>query len=98
MVLELDDRGKFFTDVVKKEAILAHIQTLTHRMRGYVHVPQGERLSDAINRAEQFIAVTQAEIYNTAGEVIQSSNFLIVNREHIVWLAPVKTENGDEPE
>jgi hypothetical protein len=96
MALELDEKGKFFTDVVRKKAVLSTIQTLTHRMRGYVHVREGERLSDEINNAEHFIAVTQAEIYNPEGEVIQSCAFLVINREHIVWLAPAAEENGDE--
>ena len=96
MTLERDEKGKFFTDVIQKQAVLSIVQTLTHRMRGYVHVRQGERLSDEINNSEHFIAVTQAEIYNPEGEVIQSCAFMVINREHIVWLAPVEEENGAE--
>jgi hypothetical protein len=96
MVLERDEKGKFFTDVIQKKAVLSDIQTLTHRMHGYVHVRQGERLSDEINSAEHFIAVTQVEIYNPEGEVIQSCAFMVINREHIVWIAPAAEENGDE--
>ena len=95
MVFERDEKGKFFTDVVRKKAVLAIIQTLTHRMRGFVHVREGERLIDEINHADPFIAVTQAEIFSPEGEVIQSCAFLVLNREHIVWLAPVEEENDD---
>ena len=37
----------------------------------------------------RFIAVTNAEIYNPNGEMLYTSDFLAVNREHIVWLMPI---------
>src|SRR4030066_2090507 len=90
MVLEFDEKGKFFTEVVSKDIILSHIQTITHRIRGCVHVRKGERLSDEINKANLFIAVTSAEIYTLEGEILYTSDFLAINREHIVWLMPIK--------
>ncbi len=90
MVLEFDDKGKFFTDIITKDKILTHIQTQTYYIRGYVHVRKDERLSDELNKDYRFIAVTKAEIYNSEGEILNSSDFLVVNREHIVWLMPVK--------
>ena len=96
MVFERDEKGKFFTDVVRKKAVLANIQTTTHPIRGYVHVREGDRLIDEINQAESFIAVTQAEIYDIEGAVIQSCAILVLNRKHIIWLAPVAEENGNK--
>jgi hypothetical protein len=90
MALEYDEKGKFYTDVIKKEVVLTQLQTPTFRIRGYVHVREGERLSDEINRDILFIAVTHAEIYDLAGEQLYTSEFLAVNREQIVWLMPVE--------
>ena len=89
MVVEYDEKGKFFTDVITKDLILTHIQTQTHRIRGYVHVRKGDRLSDEINCASTFLAVTNAEIYNLDGVILHTSDFLAINRGHIVWLMPI---------
>jgi len=97
MVLEYDEKGKFFTDLISKDKILSHIQTLTHRIRGCVHVRKGDRLSDEINKANLFLAVTSAEIYNLEGEILYTSDFLAINREHIVWLMPIE-EPQDQSE
>jgi hypothetical protein len=93
MVLEFDDKGKFFTDIITKDKILTHIQTPTYYIRGYVHVRKDERLSDELNKDYRFIAVTNAEIFSPEGETLYASDFLVVNREHIVWLLPVKELN-----
>ncbi len=88
MVLEFDEKGKYFTEVISKEKILSQIQTTTHFIKGFVHVRKGERLSDEINQTNPFLAVTGAEIYNREGKIIFSSDFLAVNRKHIIWIMP----------
>jgi hypothetical protein len=97
MVVEYDEKGKFFTEVISKDVILSHIQTHRHHIRGYVHVRKGERLSDEINSANLFLAVTNAEIFNPEGEILYTSSFLAVNREHIIWLMPIE-EHQEKPE
>jgi Family of unknown function (DUF6812) len=89
MAIEFDEKGKYFTEVISKNVVLSHIQTQAYRIQGYVHVRQGERLSDEINSANNFLAVTKAEVYNLQGEIIYSNDFLIVNRAHIEWLMPI---------
>ena len=89
MAIEFDEKGKFFTEVISKDVILSHIQTQSHYIRGFVHVRKGSRLSDEINEINKFLAVTNAEIYNSEGEILYTSEFLVVNREHIVWLMPL---------
>ena len=96
MVVEYDEKGKYYTDVISKDVILSHLQTQTHLIRGYVHVRKGERLSDEINSANVFLAVTNAEICNLEGEILYTSNFLVVNRSHIVWLMPIE-EHQETP-
>ncbi len=88
MSRHVDHKGKYFTDIVTKEPIIATIQTLTARITGYVHVRVQQRIKDDLNRDEQFIAVTDAIVTNTRGEVVYRSDFLTVNRDHIIWLSP----------
>jgi hypothetical protein len=94
MAIEYDEKGKFFTDIISKDVIQSEIQTETHHIRGYVHVRKGDRLSDEINQPNLFLPVTNAEIFNLAGERLYSSNFIAVNREHIIWLMPVENLQG----
>ena len=97
MVLEFDEKGKFFTEIISKDLVLSLIQTMTHRIRGHVHVRKGERLSDEINQTNHFLAVTNAEINSLDGEIFYTCDFLAVNREQIVWLMPIE-EPKDRPE
>ena len=97
MVVEYDEKGKFFTEVISKDVILSHIQTQIHHIHGHVHVRKGERLSDEINSANGFLAVTDAEIFTSEGEILYRCKFLAVNRSQIVWLMPIE-ENQEKPQ
>ena len=97
MEIEYDEKGKFFTDVISKEVVQTDIQTVTHRIRGCIHVRKGDRLSDEINQPNLFLPVTNAEVYTPEGDILYRSKFLALNRNHIVWLMPVeqRQENGE---
>lgn len=88
MTIHFDEKGKFFTDVVTKEPIPTTIQTLTHRVHGSIHVRQGDRLKDTLVKAELFLAITEATVYSLQGKVLYETDFLVVHRDHIVWLLP----------
>jgi hypothetical protein len=88
MSIHYDDKGKFYTDVITKEAVAVVIQTPTHRIRGNIYVRPGERIKDQINQEDSFLAVTEAILYDLAGEELYRSNFLLVNREYLIWLLP----------
>lgn len=88
MATQFENRETFFTTVVSKEAIDVIIQTTTHRIQGHIYVKPGERLKDGINQDDPFLAITDAEIFDTAGNALYSSDFVAVNRAHIVWLLP----------
>ena len=96
MVVEFDEKGKFFTDVIAKDVIRSHIQTREQTILGFVHVRKGDRLSDEINEPNIFLAITDAEVYNLEGELLHTSDFLAVNREQIVWLMPVEKRKSRE--
>ena len=71
MNIRYDDKGKFFTDVITKDAVPSIIQTLVSRIQGNMHVRINERVKDELNRGEQFLAVTNAKIFNLEGEKVR---------------------------
>lgn len=96
MTIRFDEKGKFFTKIISKETIWAVIQTTSHRIEGYLHVRPGERIKDELNRAEQFLAVTEAVILSPGGEELYQCDFLSVNRNHIIWILPYDRSARDE--
>ena len=95
MTIEYDEKGKYYTDVVTKLPISAVIQTTTHLVRGFVHVRQGERLKNELERDEKFIAVTNATVHGVNDQILFSAPFFALQRAQIVWLMPVEeTDSG----
>lgn len=68
-----------------------NILTNQYRIRGYIDVLPGARVTDFIVDAKQFIAVTDAEVYEPelGGRQVLAAPFIDVNRDHIQVLAPV---------
>ena len=96
MTVRIDAKGKTYTDIVHKDEVATLIQTTTNLIHGHVYLRAGLRLKDDLNGTqEDFIAVTDAEVYNANGQVLVRSNFLTVNKSHIVWVRP--DEETEEP-
>jgi hypothetical protein len=91
-MIEYDDKGKFYTEVVKKIPISVVIQTTTHLIRGSVHVREGERFKNELERDEKFLAVTDASIYTADDKLLFSQPFMAILRAQIVWIMPVEEE------
>jgi hypothetical protein len=94
MAFEYDEKGKIFTDVVTKVAMEALIQTTTHLIRGLIHVPQGERVKNELDRDELFLAVTDAQVLGPDGKPVHQAGFLAVRRTQIVWIIPQEQQGG----
>jgi hypothetical protein len=94
MGLHYDEKGKFYTDYVSKDAVTAVIQTTTQRIQGSLYLRAGERVSDMLNRSEHFLAVTDATVFDAEGKEIYNCGFMAVNIDLIVWLVP-KEENNE---
>jgi len=88
MTIHFDEKGKFFTDIIRKEAVSIVIQTMTNVIRGKIHVMPGRRFKDEINRLEDFFAITDAVIYNPSGKEIYRCEFLTASKDKIVWIFP----------
>jgi hypothetical protein len=90
METNINDKGKIFTNVITKKPVSVTIQTKTQRIHGELYVRIGERLKDEINSAEQFLAVTNAIVFDNVNleKVQYRCHFLLVNLEQIIWLIP----------
>jgi hypothetical protein len=88
VITEFDDKGKIFTNIITKQPIRVIVQTEKYRIHGQMHITPSERLKDELNGSDQFVAVTDATVFDAAGNVTYRSNFLTLNRDFIVWLIP----------
>jgi len=88
MIIEFDDKGKFFTNVITKVTVPAIIQTVTQRIHGKVHVRPDQRLKDELNVDEKFLAVTDATVYSFEGQILYRCKFISLQRSQIVWVIP----------
>jgi hypothetical protein len=95
MSIEYDEKGKFYTDIITKIPVSAVIQTSTHLVRGLVHVRQGERLKNELERDEIFLAVTEASVIGADDKVLFTAPFMAVKRSQVVWIMPADEKSGD---
>lgn len=79
------EMGEEFKD--KSDVI---IFTSQHQIYGKIALVQGARLTDYIVDAKPFIAVTDAEVKNHAGELVLKTPFLDVNRNYIEFILPAE--------
>jgi hypothetical protein len=66
------------------------IFTGSYRIKGYIDLIPGARVTDFMAEAKTFIAVTEAEVWEleVGGRQLMAAPFLNVNREHIQVIAP----------
>jgi hypothetical protein len=87
MITHFDDKGKIFTEVVKKIPVWVTIQLSSQQLHGVIHIPSEKRIKEEMNDPEPFLALTQVEVYTVDGsEKILSSSFIAVNKTQIVWI------------
>ena len=58
------------------------------RITGSIDLLPGVRISDYLLECRDFMAITDAEVWNLEGRKILASSFLDVNREHIDLIMP----------
>ena len=86
----VDEKGKVFTPRVRTQDVEVNITTINGRLHGFIHVTPGNRLKDQLNtRDEQFLAVTNATSRNNDGKDGVHIDFIAVNKQHIVSVAPI---------
>ena len=97
MKIQFDEKGKYYTDIVSKDALPATIQTQTHRIKGNIYVREEERVKDALEKSGRYLAVTEATIMDEQDQPLYHCDFLALNQEHIVWVVlDVDVQPGQE--
>lgn len=64
------------------------ILTRTFRVKGYIHLVAGARVTDYMVDSDDFIAITDAEVWELAGRQVLTSPFINVSRDHIEIVMP----------
>jgi hypothetical protein len=64
------------------------ILTANYRIKGHIHLLQGARMTDYMAEAKEFIAVTEAEVWEVVGRQVFTAPFINVNRDHIQIIVP----------
>ena len=64
------------------------ILTRHYRIIGHIHMQSQARVTDYICESKNFIAVTDAEIWNHDHRRVASTSFLNINREDIELIIP----------
>ena len=64
------------------------ILTGTYRIKGHVELTPGARVTDYLVESKEFIAVTDAEVWEIAGRHVMNTPFLNVSRNHIEVVVP----------
>ncbi len=89
MATQQDEKGKFFTDVVRKDPVRVIVKTKKQLIIGIYHLGKEERLVDSVNGERQFIPLTDVSVYEQiGGEGKMRSKFLILNKDDISWIVP----------
>jgi hypothetical protein len=88
MTIEFDQKGKIFTDIIRKAPTPVYIQLQEGHILGEIHVREGKRIKDVLDSPDLFLAVTSARIFDPGGEMVQRVHFLALNKNQVVWLVP----------
>ena len=64
------------------------ILTGTYRIKGLIDLLPGARMTDYMAEAKEFIAVTDAEVWEVVGRQVFAAPFVNVNRHHVQIIAP----------
>ena len=89
MYASFEEKGKIYTDVVTKAPIEVLVRTSQELIRGKVHIRPQDRLKEELDKQENFLAITDAVVLDENGTEKYQTNFIAINRSHIIWLIPI---------
>ncbi|HWQ11827.1 MAG TPA: hypothetical protein VNL77_03455 [Roseiflexaceae bacterium] len=91
--LRVDEKGKFFSVRVPKDAlhVLAHAADMM--LAGYMYLRPERRLRDELNEARtRFLPITEARVFHAASErQLYHASFLLAAYAHIASLSPMES-------
>ena len=64
------------------------ILTRSFRIRGCIYITPSARITDYMVESKDFIAVTEAEVWELGGRQVLNAPFINVSRDHIEIVMP----------
>ncbi|MFO8036913.1 MAG: hypothetical protein R6U57_09845 [Anaerolineales bacterium] len=83
-------KGKTVPEGGMEEPLEVIIQTDVQRVHGKLHIRPPQRLEDDLSDVPQFLTVTDGRVLSDGKESSLSFDVLMVNRDHVVWILPLK--------
>lgn len=78
---------QFPKHVIQTTMLPIVLQTSTNRIKGKLHLRENERIKDALNTSDNFIALTEVKVFDVEGlSLIYETGFLAVNLTKINWV------------
>ena len=82
---ETEGRAKLYPGKTKS-TIEAEIHMPLYTLTGKMHAPAWQKMLDAVERADKFIPVTNAQIHPTLDGTVLTFDFVAVNRDKIIYI------------
>jgi len=87
----VDQKGKMFTERVRKAGVRVLISTVQGPVEGNVYLAPGQRVKDLLNsNVEDFLAVTEATVEWDGQSGPAGAEFIALNKRHIIWVVPLE--------
>jgi hypothetical protein len=86
MTIKYDIKGKFFTDIISKEAVRCRLQTVNQMIEGDIHIRLEARLKDELESEEPILAVTDASVFDQSHNLLFQTGFIAIRRDQLVWV------------
>ena len=77
-----------FSNKIDKVATRVVVETSNDLIVGDMHMRPRLRLIDELISGEQFLAITNAIVYDKSGRPRFSTRFLSINRDFVIFVAP----------
>jgi hypothetical protein len=82
---ECEDKAKLYPGKAKC-SIATEIRMPLYTLTGHMHAPAWQKLLDAVDRADRFIPLTNAQIHPTLDGTVLTFDFVAVNRDKIIYV------------
>ena len=92
---EHNGQNKNIARRVHKIAVPCLVALNGQTIQGQVHVRQDARIKDELDSAPHFLAITDARIYDAEGRLLYETDFVAVNKEHVLWVLPQQDMKSD---
>lgn len=99
MDVRINEKGKFFTPRIAKDAMLALVRTTDEQIVGYLYIRPDKRLKDEINEdTSRFLPITDAKVYAASNDdLIYQTSFMLVSYSHIISITPLEAVSDAKP-